>query len=154
MRNNIYNKIFHKKELKKYLDKKEQARKVLEFKDYVFHELKTAHTLMDLILVHKKAWKLGFQNENIGPCPYGMFRADSIESMLPEEVYLGGIYGLNTKNLNYWTDHYQETMAGNGFGIPNDTRIYDIVLEQYRGHLLSNFRAIVEGCSNFILHRK
>ena len=79
----------------------------------------------------------GFKNENTRPCKYGFFRTEDIETMRPDEVYLGDIYGLWTNNIPFWEEHRDETMAGNGFGIPGDTKCYDLILNQYRACLSS-----------------
>ena len=62
--------------------------------------------------------------------------------MTPEEVYLGGIWGLSTNNIPFWSQNKDETMAGNGFGINDDKLIYELIMQQYRRHLRSNFNVL------------
>ena len=35
-------------------------------------------------------------------------------------------------------------MAGNGFGIDPEKKIYDLIMQQYRQHLRSNINAIAD----------
>jgi hypothetical protein len=51
--------------------------------------------------------------------------------MVPVEVYLGNISGLNTHAIPYWEEHKEEKY--NDF-----TAVYDIVLSQYKQLLRSN----------------
>lgn len=51
--------------------------------------------------------------------------------MVPGEVYLGNIFGLNTHAIPYWEEHKEEKY--------NDFKtVYDIVLLQYKHLLRSN----------------
>ena len=51
--------------------------------------------------------------------------------MVPGEVYLGNISGLNTHAIPYWEEHKEEKY--------NDFKtVYDIVLSQYKQLLRSN----------------
>lgn len=51
--------------------------------------------------------------------------------MVPGEVYLGNIYGLNTHAIPYWEERKEEKY--------NDFKtVYDIVLSQYKQLLRSN----------------
>lgn len=67
-----------------------------------------------------------------------MFRTSEIESMVPSEVFLGGIYGLNTKEIPFWEEHGSEKLGVNGWGLNPERSLYDIIFEQYRLHLLRN----------------
>lgn len=86
-------------------------------------------TLYDLFNLHKDAWFDGVQNENLGVCRYGMIRAESMETLTPNEVFLGGIYGLFTYELPFWASC-------------NDEGAKKIVFKQYYNLLFSNFKAI------------
>lgn len=67
--------------------------------------------------IHKDAWGSGFQNENSGPYPYGVFRTSNIPEMTITEVYLGGIYGLNTNSISFWEEHKNDKYGCNGLGV-------------------------------------
>lgn len=142
MKDNTWNRLFHRKALEEYKKAEELKKQIVGYFPILLQDLSEAKTLKDLLCVHKKAWSLGYQNKNLGPCPWGMFRTKSIPDMRLEEVFLGGIWGLNTKPILFWEQYKDETMAGNGFGIRDDVKIYDIVMQQYRDLLRSNFREI------------
>lgn len=42
--------------------------------------------------------------------------------MTPEEVFLGDIWGLWTHPITFWETRKDSTMAGNEFGISDDTK--------------------------------
>ena len=128
--------IQRKKQVKKAKAKKEKAKKakLLEKLNYFIHQVELAKTLRDLYILHIKMWANGIRNENLGPDKYGMFRTDDILMMVPEEVYLGNIWGLWTKQLPYW-----ESCS------VNDQKL---VIEQYKNVLLSNMKAIKRGITD------
>lgn len=145
LKNNLFNRLFRAKELNA------QAFKINRIKTlYPIYrkKLDKAKSLVELFELHKDAWWKGFQNKNLGPCPYGMFRTSDIGHMRPSEVYLGGIYGLITLQLTDWEKYKESRMGGNGFGLNPETKIYDIIMNQYRNHLKSNFKAIYEETNN------
>ena len=142
IKDTLWNRVFHNKALKEWKIEKKRLEKVLGWYNDIIQELNESKTLEDLLEVHKRAWKIGFRNDNIAPLEWGMFRAKDILQMEPSEVYLGGIWGLCTKNIPFWNEHCNETMAGNGFGIDDDKFIYELIMQQYRNHLRSNFSAI------------
>lgn len=142
MKNNIWNRLFHRKVLKEYLASVEMWRQICGWYPQIMQDIRESETLEDLLKVHKGAWDLGFQNENLAPCPWGMFRTKSIPEMKPEEVFLGGIWGLCTKPIPFWNEYKDEDMSGNGFGIREETKIYDLIFNQYRSLLVSNIRDI------------
>jgi hypothetical protein len=128
---------------------KEQEMKYRKFKRMVveFPELDVkiinAKTLMEIFHAHKAAWDIGFRNKNLAPCEWGMFRTENISTMKPEEVYIGGIYGLNTHNIPKWDQiGKDEPMGPNGFGLPKDEKIYDLIVDHYRTVLRTNILAI------------
>ena len=131
MKKNLWNKLFHSKELKK-------EESMAFIRPLLISDIKNSKSLKDVFELHKKAWERGFRNENIGPCPYGMFRTSDILTMTPEQVYLGGIYGLFTLPLPKWEENKDEVYGVNGFRVDPKTTIYDIVLTQYKNHLISN----------------
>ncbi len=131
IKNNKWNRIFRRNTVKKcqvqaniYLAQCLEGQNFLEAID-------KAETLDRLLNLHKDAWGSGFQCDNLAPCPWGFFRTKSIENMVPGEVYLGNIYGLNTYTIPYWEEHKEEKY--------NDFKtVYDIVLSQYKQLLRSN----------------
>lgn len=141
---NLWNRLFHSDELRQQEKDYQRYCIIIDAYPALRENLKAAESLCDLVVVHKQAWGFGFQNENLGPCPYGMFRTANIMEMKPDEVFLGDIYGLCTFNIPEWENHKEETMAGNGFGITPDIRCYDLIMQQYYRLLSFNF--------NFIYH--
>jgi hypothetical protein len=144
IRNNWWNKIFHPKALKEYQEWKEVAKAIVGWKGQLHQDLKRAKTLQDLINVHKHIWDIGYRNRNIAPCPWGMFRCESIPQLTLDTLYLGDIWGLWTNTGRFWEEHKGETMAGNGFGIEPNMKVYDLIMQQYRHHLKSNIDAIAD----------
>ena len=153
VRNNLWNKIFHSKKLKEYKEWKKIAAAIIGWNKQLNEDLTRAKSLQDLINVHKHAWEIGYRSANIAPLEWGMFRCKSIPELTLETLYLGDIWGLWTNTGRYWEEHKKETMAGNGFGINEDKLIYDIILEQYKRHLRSNFNVICDLTTKDILGR-
>lgn len=143
-RNNIWNRLFHKSEIKKNKEKMTIYKNQLNAGQYLIDSIKETKSLYTLLQIHKTAWRAEFQNINLAPCTYGMFRTNDILKMTPDEVYLGNIYGLNTHNIPFWADHKEDKYGVNGFGIRTDTLTYDIVLNQYKNILLHNIKALLE----------
>lgn len=101
---------------------------MLAASDKLLYEIKNATTLEALLVWYKRAWKAGFQNKNLGPDKYGMFRTNDINKMTIDEVFLGGIYGLWTFSISEWEN--------------TDEQSYAIVKSQYQNLLISNIIAI------------
>ena len=96
-----------------------------------------AKSLKDLMDIHKHMWLLGYRGSMIEPNKYGVFRTQDINEMLPSEVFLGNIYGLLTKPLPEW-ERYKDTNYGpNGFGVNGDTKIYSLIMNQYKSILMA-----------------
>lgn len=151
MKNNFWNKMFRRKKLQEFLKKCEEARQIIGFYPELELKVRSAQTLGDLLIVHKEAWKLGFRNANLGPCKWGMFRTEDIPTMTSDKVYIGGIYGLVTQNIPFWEEHKDEDMSCNGFGINEDIKIYDLLMDRYREVLSTNLRAIEKKAAKFLL---
>lgn len=143
-KNNIWNRLFHKAEVQENQKKMSIYIKQRETGQSLINAIKDCDSLITLMHIHKNAWSNGFQNNNIGPNPYGMFRTSDILTMVPCEVFLGGIYGINTKPISFWEAHKNDKYGCNGFGIDADDFLYDVVLEQYRYLLLSNIRYMLK----------
>lgn len=141
-KNNWFNRTFHSKEVVANQAEATKQTALYTKRHEILKEIEAATTLEQLLDLHKKAWKEGYQNANIGPCSCGIFRTENIETMRPEEVYLGGIWGLFTKSIPFWEDFKEDYYGSNGFGIEPKTKLYDIIMRQYRRHLKSNISSI------------
>lgn len=137
--NNLFNKVIFNKEVKNNQKViKECAEMVFNAAAFV-EQITNCKDLRNLMDIHIEAYKAGFK-ENLGPDMNGMFRCNSIITMTPSNVYLGGIYGLNTYAIPFWEQCIDEHFGVNGFGIKEDYPLYTIILNQYKNHLLSNIR--------------
>lgn len=151
VKNNLWNKIFHKKALNEYKQWKKVAEAILGWYKQLDEDLRRATTLQSLINIHKKAWEIGYQSLGLAPCPWGMFRCKDISELTLDNLYLGDIWGLWTNSGKFWEENKSETMAGNGFGIPEDKLVYDIIVGQYKNHLRTNFEIIRRTTADEIL---
>lgn len=138
----LYMNIFHRKEMKRQLRQLHKLRMIIKDADDYTDLLLSSEDLKELLFLHKNLWRNGLQNANIGPNKYGMFRTENIETMKDEEVFLGDIYGIRTANIPFWEENKNEPYGVNGFGIDPKKPLYDIIVRQYREHLLSNIKEI------------
>ena len=150
LRDNIWNRIFHCNQLEEERDKYNECKCICCFYHKLYDQVLKSKDLLKLMNLHKDMWKKEFQNQNLAPCEYGIFRTKDISSMVADEVYLGGIYGLHTHPITFWQTYCGELMGPNGFGIPENTLIYDIVVKQYRTLLLENLNNIYFEALNYI----
>lgn len=125
-KNNLLNRIFFKEEVRKNKEDAELQLTLSKNGARIINTIEKCDSLEELLSIHKSAWTLGFQNKNLGPDKYGMFRTENIPTMQPSEVFLGGIWGL-------WTY---------AFGIDSKISIYSIILDQYKRLLISNIKDI------------
>lgn len=139
-KNNLWNRIFHSKTIKNnkqqytiYLNQVARAK-------YYVHLIKETKDLLSLLELHKSIYNNDFCES--GPNPYGMFRCESILAMTPEDVYLGGIWGLTTNNISFWESKKTELYGSNEFGIKENTLLYDLVLEQYKRCLINGITSV------------
>lgn len=135
IKNSFLNRLFKTKEVNANVLDFQVQRHILGCADQYLYKIGNCNSLIDMMHIHKKLWNDGFQNENTRPCQYGFFRTKDIATMRTDEVYLGDIWGLFTKNIPFWENNRDETMAGNGWGIDPNTKCYDLVLDQYRACL-------------------
>ena len=154
VRNNLWNRIFHSKALKEYKEWRGKAHAIIGWNKQLNEDLQRAKTLQDLINIHKHAWQIGYNSPNIAPLEWGMFRCKSIPELTLDTLYLGDIWGLWTNNGRFWEEHKDETMAGNGFGIDENKKCYDLIMQQYRQHLRSNINAISGQTAKELLCKK
>lgn len=135
IKNSFLNRLFKTKEVTANVLDFQVQRHILGCADQYLYKIGNCNSLIDMMHIHKKLWNDGFQNENTRPCKYGFFRTKDIATMRTDEVYLGDIWGLFTKNIPFWENNRDETMAGNGWGMDPNTKCYDLVLDQYRACL-------------------
>ena len=147
VKNNIWNRLFHSKALKEYQEWRKEANFIIGWNKQLNEDLKRATTLQELINIHKHAWEIGYKSPSLSPCPWGMFRCESIPELTLNNLYLGDIWGLWTNTGRFWEEHKNETMSGNGFGIDPEKKVYDLIMQQYRQHLRSNINAIADNTS-------
>ena len=145
-KNNFWNRLFfsskirdNKREMSLYTKQCNEGQRIID-------ALNKSNNLSTLMNIHKNAWQSGFQNENIGPCPYGIFRTSDIPTMTPDEVYLGGIWGLVTKPIPFWEEHKGDKYSCNGLD-PN-TDLYTLILNQYKGLIVSNVQSLYKKANN------
>ena len=142
-KNNLWNRIFFKKEVRKNMKDAELQLTLSNNGARIIKAIEKCDSLYELMDIHKEAWAMGFQNINLGPDKYGMFRTESIPNMKPEEVFLGNIWGLSTHAIPFWEERKLQPYGCNGFGMDPKTnmRVYDIVLNQYKNLLYFNIVA-------------
>ena len=141
IKNNKWNRIFRRNTVKKcQVQANIYLSRCLEGQNFI-EAIDKAESLGQLLNIHRDAWGSGFQCDNLAPCPWGCFRTKSIENMVPREVYLGNIYGLNTHTIPYWEEHKEEKY--------NDFKtVYDIVLSQYKRLLKLNINYLFAVAKN------
>ena len=143
-KNNFWNRLFHNSEIRNNKEQMSIYVKQRESGQYLINAIKNCNSLITLMNLHKDAWGNGFQNKNISPCSYGMFRTSDIITMTPNEVYLGGIYGINTNSIPFWEEHKDDKYGFNGFGIDKNYSLYKIILDQYKNLLISNIHYMLK----------
>ena len=144
LKNNLWNRIFHKSKININKEQYILYKKRYASGQKLLTSIQNTKDLVNLLDLHKEAYKLGFNNKNLSPNKYGMFRCKSIDTMTSHQVYLGGIYGLNTYAIPFWEQYIDEPFGVNGFGINENASIYAMVFNQYKNLLLSNIKAMYE----------
>ena len=104
--------------------------KTNELISYLISRVQTAESLNEVYILHIQIWANGIYHPNFGPNKYGMFRTKNILLMRKEEVFLGNIWGLNTKSLPFWEKQDEQTQT--------------IVLNQYKNQLISNLKTLIK----------
>lgn len=132
VRDNFFNKVFRPKKLSEFKKLTQLHKAIVGWFPQLEQDLSLANTLDELVNIHKKAWEIGYKNANLAPCPWGMFRTKNISKMKAEEVFLGGIYGLNTWPIPFWESHKSDMFD-------EKTTTYSVIMQQYRSHLRNNF---------------
>ncbi len=144
LKQNLWNYIFHKKQLQKQQQEMRQLKHIIKTADDFLQQLKACSDLEMMMNIHKDLWRSGIRNKNLGPNQKGMFRTEDILTMKPEQVFLGDIYGLWTFTIPTW-EQQRENRYGNGaaqWGLSPDITLYEIVCNQYRDFLMANVEAV------------
>ena len=134
---NIWNKIFHKRELNKNVaDYKLQQGLVNSYECWLT-KIGNANTLSECMILHKRIWRKGFRNANLGPDKYGMFRTKDINLMTINEVYIGGFNGLNILTIEEWEECKEELYD-------SEQTCYSLILSGYKRLLKANILDITD----------
>lgn len=141
-KNNLWNRIFFKEEIRKNMEDAVLKHTLSKNGARIVNAINKCGSLEELLSIHKEAWIVGFQNENLGPDKYGMFRTENIPTMQPSEVFLGGIWGLFTHAIPFWEERKSQPYGCNDFNMDPEISLYDIVLDQYKRLLISNIEYI------------
>jgi len=164
LKNNSWNRFFHKKNLKETSLKMRSLKRIIEVApsfrerigDIVIDKVGRSTTvsgatsLLELLKIHKEMWANGIRNEYLCPDQFDMFRTESIPDMTPQEVYLGDIWGLSTKPIPFWEESKNEGKTGGGFEIYDHLSVYEIILRQYKYRLRGGLNAAVEAANKEI----
>lgn len=137
LRNNFFNQIFRSNSVLRCVQKAHNLERLWRHQDRHLEKLNTINSLPELLKYHKYLWDEGYRCDATCPNRYGMFRTDDIMTMRPEDVYLGGIWGLSTNNIPFWENARDEMYGENGFCINPDMPIYTLILNQYKNMLRS-----------------
>ena len=147
IKNSLYNRIFRFRDL---ADQRWKVTNQLALTGRYLNKIAECKSLMECFELHKDMWNKGFQNKNLGPDKFGMFRTEDITKMRPSEVYLGNIYGLFTKSISDWKRYEKEPIRGNDWHVPPETTIGELLVDQYKRILRSNIIAIHEELQDWL----
>lgn len=144
IRNSLFNRLFHHRTISSNIKKLEDIKSTLWNHPYLIEALNECTTLTELLNIHKQAYAAGYNNKNLSPNKFRMFRTTSISDMKPSEVFLGNIYGIWTNTLEFFESlpHQNKTHFERTEIFPIDS--YSLVFNQYYLHLLSNIEAMYE----------
>lgn len=79
-----------------------------------------------------------------GRNPFGWNRTEKEQDVTEDNVYLGNIYGLFTKTVNFWKKGKYEKKGGWGFSGMEHLNAYDVVSGQARSFMLSHTRPMIK----------
>ena len=148
--NNWFNRIFFKDTLLREKNKYRKLKIMLSEYPELMDKVINAKNLLNIYTLHLKLWASGFRNKNLAPCEWGMFRTKDISTMTPDQVFIGGVFGLNTHNIPSWDACDKNEIYGpNGFGLQKDAKVYDIIVDLYRNVLKCNLESIKEDAEEF-----
>lgn len=152
IRETLWNRIFHREEIKRQREEKHRQQHIINVAGDFIKTLEESKDLTTILRIHKDIWGSGLRNKNIGPNAYGRFRTKDITQMKAEEVFLGNIFGLFTYSIAVWekNDSAKQPFGANDYGIDPESTVYDVIVWQYRNHLISNVKAIRDEAEEFI----
>jgi len=152
IRETLWNKIFRREEIRIQHEEKHRQQHIIDVAGDFIKTLEESKDLTTILRIHKDIWGSGLRNKNIGPNTYGMFRTKDITQMKAEEVFLGNIFGLFTYSIAVWekNDSAKQPFGANDYGIDPESTVYDVIVWQYRNHLISNIKAIRDEAERFI----
>ena len=81
IKDNKWNRIFHKKQIIKQTELYDKYQIMDRASRELLQKISEAECLIQLMDCHKEAWKVGYKNDNLAPCKYGIFRTKDILSM-------------------------------------------------------------------------
>ena len=152
IKENFWHQLFHRTAIERQRYEVARLEGLISKSEPILKSLADCKSLLGLLDIHQDLWSKGFQNRNLGPDDFGMFRTKDIATMKPEEVYLGNIYGLWTFNIPAWEKKGHQMFGHNFFGISATTSNYDVVVNQYRRVLKKNVESIVSDARCFLFN--
>lgn len=152
IRETLWNRLFRREEIRRQREEKHRQQHIIDVAGDFIKTLEESKDLTTILRIHKDIWGSGLRNKNIGPNTYGMFRTKDITQMKAEEVFLGNIFGLFTYSVAVWekNDSAKQPFGANDYGIDPESTVYDVIVWQYRNHLISNIKAIRDEAEEFI----
>ena len=127
-KNNIFNRLFNKAEVAANTKVVARYRSILSNFEKYYNLIENAESLEDLLRIHKELFPI-YACRNLDVDQYGMFRADKVENLTIDNVYLGNINGLWTKTIRYWEttpevgvvfDQYADMLTSNMFALKQE----------------------------------
>ena len=152
LRENFWNRLLYRDAIERQRGEVVRLEELVAASEKILKSLADCKSLRGLLNIHKDLWGSGFQNENLGPNEYGMFRAKEIANMKPEEVYLGNVFGLRILNIPEWEEKGHHWFGYNDFGITSTTTNYEVVVNQYKRLLKKNVESIVKDAKDFLFN--
>ena len=136
-RYNIWNKIFHSRELNKNVANFKVQQTLVNSYECWLTKIGNANTLSECMILHKRIWRKGFKNNNLAPDKYGMFRTGDINLMTINEVYIGGFNGLDILTIEQWENRSHDSC-------------YSIILNAYKKLLKINIISIADNAKMLV----
>ena len=152
IRETLWNRLSRREEIRRQREEKHRQQHIIDVAGDLIKTLEESKDLTTILRIHMDIWGSGLRNKNIGPNTYGMFRTKDITQMKAEEVFLGNIFGLFTYSIAVWekNDSAKQPFGTNDYGIDPESTVYDVIVWQYRNHLISNIKAIRDEAERFI----
>ena len=150
LKEHFWNRLLHGDAIERQRGEVARLEKLVALSEPILKNLAECKSLLGLLSIHKDLWGSGFQNKNLGPNEYGMFRTKDIAQMQPEEVYLGNIFGLWTYTIPEWEKNGHSWIGFNDYGIVSTTTTYEVVVNQYKRFLKNNVESITSDARDFL----